>query len=113
MLGGVTELSYRGERGDWLYQLRNEEQGNRGGGATEAKLIRLKIGSKDCEEKDREARGESTGREISPIKFIIKTMTKGELDLMLGMLPSLAEHYNRVPDSLIMKVFGVFTVKTS
>ena len=46
-------------------------------------------------------------------KFIIKTMTKGELDLMLGMLPSLTEHYRRVPDSLIMKVFGVFTVKTS
>ena len=40
-------------------------------------------------------------------------MTKGELDLMLGMLTSLAEHYRKVPDSLIMKVFGVFTVKTS
>ena len=46
-------------------------------------------------------------------KFIIKTMTKGELDLMLSMLPTLSEHYRKVPDSLIMKVFGVFTVKLS
>ena len=40
-------------------------------------------------------------------------MTKGEKDLMLGMLSTLTEHYRKVPDSLIMKVFGVFTVKTT
>ena len=40
-------------------------------------------------------------------------MTKGEMDLMLGMLTTLTEHYKKCPDSLIMKVFGVFTVKTS
>ena len=46
-------------------------------------------------------------------KFIIKTMTKSELDLFLKMLPRLAEHYNTVPNSLLSKFFGVFTVKMS
>ena len=46
-------------------------------------------------------------------KFIIKTMTKSEMDLMLSMLSTLTEHYRKYPDSLIMKVFGVFTVKSS
>lgn len=46
-------------------------------------------------------------------KFIIKTMTKGELDLLLKMLPDLAKHYKENPDSLLAKIFGVFTVKTS
>ena len=45
-------------------------------------------------------------------KFIIKTMTKHELNLMLDMLPALAEHYKKVPDSLLSKIIGVFTVKT-
>ena len=40
-------------------------------------------------------------------------MTKSEMDLMLNMLPTLTEHYKKYPDSLIMKVFGVFTVKSS
>ena len=44
-------------------------------------------------------------------KFIIKTMTKAELDLFLRLLPSLAHHYKKVPDSLLVKKFGVFTVK--
>jgi len=46
-------------------------------------------------------------------KFIIKTMTQGELKLFLRILPSLAQHHKEVPDSLIAKIFGVFTVKTS
>ena len=39
-------------------------------------------------------------------------MTKNELGLILSMLSTLTEHYKKCPDSLIMKVFGVFTVKT-
>ena len=44
-------------------------------------------------------------------KFIIKTMTKGELDLFLEMLPRLSEHHKKTPRSLLSKIFGVFTVK--
>ena len=44
-------------------------------------------------------------------KFIIKTMTNGELALFLRIFPSLAEHYKKVPNSLLVKKFGVFTVK--
>lgn len=46
-------------------------------------------------------------------KFIIKTMTKGELKLFLKILPALAEHHETVPHSLLSKIFGVFTVKRS
>ena len=46
-------------------------------------------------------------------KFIIKTMTKHELNLMLKMLPALAEHFKQNPDSLLSKIIGVFTVKTN
>lgn len=46
-------------------------------------------------------------------KFIIKTISKGELNTFLEMLPQLAEHYRRNPDSLIVKTFGAFTVKTN
>ena len=45
-------------------------------------------------------------------KFIIKTISKGELETFLEMLPALAEHYKKNPDSLIVKTFGAFTVKT-
>lgn len=45
-------------------------------------------------------------------KFIIKTMTKNELNLFLGMLSELAEHHRKNPDSLLSKIFGVFTVKS-
>ena len=44
-------------------------------------------------------------------KFIIKTVSEAELKLFLRILPSLAEHYRKVPDSLLVKKFGVFTVK--
>lgn len=46
-------------------------------------------------------------------KFIIKTMTRAELRLMLRIVPDLAEHHNSVPHSLLAKIFGVFTVKMS
>ena len=45
-------------------------------------------------------------------KFTIKTMSKEELDLLLGMLPTMSTHYKNNPDSLIAKIFGAFTVKT-
>ena len=45
-------------------------------------------------------------------KFIIKTMTKSELNLLLRILPSLSEHYMNNPDSLLAKIFGVFTIQT-
>lgn len=45
-------------------------------------------------------------------KFIIKTISKGELNTFLKMLPDLAEHYKKNEDSLIVKTFGAFTVKT-
>ena len=44
-------------------------------------------------------------------KFIIKTMTKGELYLFLRIQRNLANHYAQVPNSLLAKIFGVFTVK--
>ena len=46
-------------------------------------------------------------------KFIIKTMTKGELDLFLKLLPRVSDHFKKVPKSLLSKIFGVFTVKMS
>mmetsp|Transcript_3020 Transcript_3020/g.4094 ORF Transcript_3020/g.4094 Transcript_3020/m.4094 type:complete len:317 (-) Transcript_3020:75-1025(-) len=44
-------------------------------------------------------------------KFIVKTMTKPELKLFLKILPALAEHHTNTPQSLLAKIFGVFTVK--
>ena len=46
-------------------------------------------------------------------KFIIKTMTAGELKLLLKILPDLAEHHKSVKNSLLAKILGVFTVKMS
>lgn len=45
-------------------------------------------------------------------QFIIKTMTKGELDLYLKKLPAFVEHFAKNKKSLIAKIFGVFTVNT-
>lgn len=45
-------------------------------------------------------------------KFIIKTMTKGELDLYLKKLPEFSQHFKNNKNSLIAKIFGVFTIKT-
>ena len=39
-------------------------------------------------------------------------MTKDELTLMLRILSQLTSHFKRNPDSLLAKVFGLFTVKT-
>lgn len=45
-------------------------------------------------------------------KYIIKTLSKRELTLMLEMLPSLAKHYKRNPGSLIAKIIGLFTINS-
>jgi len=45
-------------------------------------------------------------------KWIIKTMTKAELDLYLKLLPEFAQHFKRNSQSVLAKVFGCFTVKT-
>ena len=44
-------------------------------------------------------------------RFMIKTIKKSELKIMLEILPSYIEHHLKYPDSLIGKIFGVFTVK--
>jgi hypothetical protein len=44
-------------------------------------------------------------------KFIIKTMTKKELQLMLRILPDYVTHLKNNKNSLLGKILGVFTVK--
>lgn len=44
-------------------------------------------------------------------KFIIKTMTAKELQLMLRILPAYVEHLRNHPSTLLSKILGVFTVK--
>lgn len=46
-------------------------------------------------------------------RFIIKTMSTAELSLMTKLLPDYVEHFKAHPDSLIAKIFGVFTVKVA
>ena len=43
-------------------------------------------------------------------KFLIKTMTKGELTLFLSILPAYIDHFIKNPNSLLAKIWGVFTV---
>ena len=38
-------------------------------------------------------------------------MKKKELDVMLRILPSYIKHMKKNPDSLLVKIFGVFTLK--
>ena len=42
---------------------------------------------------------------------MIKTMRDDEFETMLKILPGYIEHHRRYPDSLLAKIFGVFTVK--
>jgi len=44
-------------------------------------------------------------------RFMIKTINQGELNIMLKILPHYIEHNLTYPESLIGKIFGVFTVK--
>jgi len=43
-------------------------------------------------------------------KYIIKTMSKEEITVMLKILPNLIEHLRKTPTSLIAKIFGIFTI---
>ena len=45
-------------------------------------------------------------------KWIVKTMTKPELNLLLKRLDEFARHFQENPDSFLAKIFGVFTVNT-
>lgn len=44
-------------------------------------------------------------------KFIIKSMKGNELKVFLDCLPNYISHLKKYPDSLLAKIFGVFTVK--
>ena len=45
-------------------------------------------------------------------KFIVKTMTEGELKLFLNRLPAFVDHFTTNKNSLLAKIMGVFTVNT-
>ena len=44
-------------------------------------------------------------------RFIVKTMTKEELELACKHLPRLYRHYVSNPDSLIARIYGVFSIR--
>ena len=44
-------------------------------------------------------------------KFVVKTMTKTELNLVKKMTPRYAKYLERHPDSLLSKILGIFTVQ--
>ena len=44
-------------------------------------------------------------------RFLIKTIKKSELKIMLNILPHYIDHNMTYPETLISKIFGVFTVK--
>lgn len=46
-------------------------------------------------------------------KFVIKTMTTGELTLVKKMLNDYAGYLEKHPDSLLSKILGIFTVEAS
>ena len=45
-------------------------------------------------------------------KYIIKTMRGSERDNLLSMLSDLIRHFSQYPNSLITKIYGLFTIKT-
>lgn len=44
-------------------------------------------------------------------RFMIKTIKHSELKIMLDILPTYINHHLKYPESLIGKIFGVFTAK--
>ena len=44
-------------------------------------------------------------------RFMIKTISETEKNIMLNLLGSYIDHHLKYPDSLISKIFGVFTIK--
>lgn len=45
-------------------------------------------------------------------RFIIKTMTDGELKLYLKQIAEFSKHFAENSNSLLAKIFGVFTINT-
>lgn len=45
-------------------------------------------------------------------KFIIKTLSTGELKLYLNLLDDFGRHYRNNKFSLLSKIFGVYTIET-
>jgi len=46
-------------------------------------------------------------------RFLVKTMTRVEVDFFLNILPDYCDHLLTNPESLLAKIFGVFTIKTA
>lgn len=44
-------------------------------------------------------------------RFIVKTMNKEELELLQRILPNLHKHLKQNPNSLISRIYGVYTVE--
>ena len=44
-------------------------------------------------------------------RFIVKTMTGTELELLVKILPSLHKHFKKNPTSLLSRIYGVYTVE--
>lgn len=44
-------------------------------------------------------------------RFIVKTMPKDELDLLVKLLPEFHRYLSKNPDSLLSRIYGVYTVK--
>ena len=44
---------------------------------------------------------------------MIKTMSKNELNIMLELIPEYSNHFIRNPESLLAKILGLFTIKSS
>ena len=44
-------------------------------------------------------------------KFVVKTISKKELDVFLKILPSLMDHFVKNPNTLLTKIYGLFSFK--
>lgn len=46
-------------------------------------------------------------------KFIIKTINSQEKTLLFSMLQKMIQHFNTCPNSLLARIYGVFSLKTN
>lgn len=46
-------------------------------------------------------------------RFIIKTLTDQEMETLFNMLDDLVDFLRKNPDSLIARIYGVFTLRTN
>lgn len=44
-------------------------------------------------------------------RFIVKTMTKDELELIQKVLPTIYKHFKKYPNSLLARIYGVYEVR--